>query len=49
MPSTELKFGTCIIGHRPKYCNNFGELKINSFFIGAQKRILIQVEEKQQF
>ena len=39
--STELKFGTCIIGHHLIYCVEFGEFRIYSFFTGAQKRILI--------
>ena len=38
--SIELKFGMYIIGHRPTYCVEFGEFRINSFFTGAQKRIL---------
>ena len=33
----ELKFGMYIIGHRPTYCVEFGEFKINSFFTGVQK------------
>ena len=36
--SIELKYGMYVIGHRPRYCVEFG---INSFFTGAQKRILI--------
>ena len=39
--SIELKFGMDIIGHRLTYCVEFGELRINNFFTGAQKRILI--------
>ena len=37
----ELKFGMHIISHRPVYCIDFGEFKINSFFTGVQKRIII--------
>ena len=39
--SIELKFAMYIIGHRPRYCVEFGEFMINSFFTGVQKRILI--------
>ena len=39
--SIELKFDMYIIGHLPTYCAEFGEFRINSFFTGAQKRILI--------
>ena len=39
--SIELKFGMYIISHRPTYFVEFGEFRINSFFTGAQKRILI--------
>ena len=38
----ELIFGVYIIGHRPTYYVEFGEFRINSFFTGVQKRILIQ-------
>ena len=33
--SIEFKFGIYIIGHRPTYCVEFGEISINSSFIGA--------------
>ena len=36
--SIELKFGMYIVGHRPTYCVEFGELRI-VFFTGAQKGI----------
>ena len=39
--SIELKFGMYFIGHRPTYCVEFGEFRINRFFIGAPKIILI--------
>ena len=39
--SIELEFGMYFIGHRPIYCVEFGEFRKNSFFIGAQKRIVI--------
>ena len=39
--SIELKFGMYIIGHRPIYCGDFDEFRINSSFTGVQKRILI--------
>ena len=37
----DLKFGMQIIGHLPTNCVNFGELRNNSLFTGAQKMILI--------
>ena len=39
--SIELKFGMHIIVYRFTYCVVFGEFKINSFFTGIQKSILI--------
>ena len=39
--SIELKFGMHIIVHRLMYCVDFGEFRINSFFTGVQKSILI--------
>ena len=41
MHSIELKFGMYIKGLRPTKCVEFDEFRINSFFIGIQKRILI--------
>ena len=35
--SIELKIGMYIVGHRPIYCIDFGEFRINSFFTGVQK------------
>ena len=43
--SFELKFRMYIIGHRPTYCVEFGEFRINRFFTGTQKRILLQPTE----
>ena len=39
--SIEFKFGMYVIGHRPIYCMEFGEFRINSTFRGVQERILI--------
>ena len=39
--SIELKFDMHNIVHRFIYCVDFGEFKINSFFTGVQKSILI--------
>ena len=39
--SIELKFGMYIKDRRPTYCVEFGEFRINSFFTGAQKKILM--------
>ena len=35
--SIELKFGMHIIVYRFKYCVDFGEFRINSFYTGVQK------------
>ena len=37
----KLKFGMHITGHRRKNPINFGEYRMNNFFTGVQKRILI--------
>ena len=34
--SIELKFGIYIIGHRPIYCGDFDEFRINSSFTEVQ-------------
>ena len=47
--SIDLKFGMYIIGHRPTHCVEFGEFRINSFFTGAQKRILIHSQVAQRY
>ena len=39
--SIELKFDMHIIVYRLIYCVDFGEFRINSFFTGEQKSILI--------
>ena len=39
--SNELKFGMYIIGYCTTYCVDFGEFRMNIFFTGVQKRILI--------
>ena len=39
--SIELKFGMHIIVHRLIHCVDFGEFRMNSFFTGVQKRILV--------
>ena len=41
MHSIQLKFDTYIIGYRLTYCVKSDEFKINIFFTGVQKRILI--------
>ena len=41
MHSIELKFGMHITGHRRMNPIDFGEYRMNSFFTGVQKRILI--------
>ena len=46
--SIELKFGMYIIGHRPTYSIDFDEFRINSFFTGEQKRILIHCSLQNQ-
>ena len=38
--SIELKFGMYIIGLRPTYCVEFDEFRLNSYFTGAQKKVL---------
>ena len=43
--STELKFSMHIIQHRPTYCIDFREFRINSFFTEAQKKVLLQSKE----
>ena len=39
--SIVVKFGMYIISHRSTNCIEFGELRINIFFTGTQKRILM--------
>ena len=39
--SIELKFGMYITSHRRTNPIDFGEYRMNSFFTGAQKRILL--------
>ena len=39
--SIELKFGMYIIGHLSTYCVEFDEFRVNCFFTGSQKIILI--------
>ena len=41
MKSNKFKFNKCIIGHHLVYFIDFGNLKINNFFIGVQKGILL--------
>ena len=36
--SIKLKFGMYIVGHRPTYCVEFGEFRINSFFYRSTKK-----------
>ena len=37
--SIDLKFGIHNTSHRPAFCVDFGEFRINTFFSGVQKRI----------
>ena len=41
MHSIELKFGMYIMHHRPIYCIDFGEFRINIFFFRSPKVILM--------
>ena len=46
--STELKFSMYIIRHCPTHFVEFGEFRINSFFTGTQKRILMHYSLRSQ-
>ena len=46
--SIELKFSMYIIRHCPTHCVEFGEFRINSFFTGTQKRILMHYSLRSQ-
>ena len=48
MHSIEIKFCIHIIGHRPTYRVEFREFRMNSFFTGAQKIILIHYSLRSQ-
>ena len=39
--SIEIKFGMYIINHRPTYCIEFGEFRIDSIFTEEEKMVLI--------
>ena len=41
MNSGDLKTYRIYVNHRPTYCVEYGEFSINSFFTGAQKRVLM--------
>ena len=37
----ELKFGMCVTSHRPTYCVDFDEFRLNNVFTSVPKRILL--------
>ena len=41
--SIELKFNMHIISHRPTYCVEFDEFKINSFFLQEHKKEFLYI------